>query len=63
VKFHSTAAISKLNLPAMHYAVTRDPGDLRKVATAWDCLIREWLINSANEPALEIALEKEKAMD
>jgi AraC family transcriptional regulator len=59
--------MSKLKMPAMRYAVTRVSGDIRWVATAWDYLIRSWLINSAYEPehapALEIFLDKEKATD
>jgi AraC family transcriptional regulator len=59
--------ISKLKMPAMRYAVTRVSGDIRWVATAWDYLVRNWLINSAYEPehapALEIFLDKEKATD
>jgi AraC family transcriptional regulator len=59
--------MSKLKMPAMRYAATRVSGDIRKVATAWDYLIRIWLINSVYEPehapALEIYLDKEKATD
>jgi AraC family transcriptional regulator len=59
--------MSKLRLPAMRYAATRVSGDIRRVATAWDYLIRSWLINSAYEPehapALEVFLDKEKATD
>lgn len=59
--------MAKLTMPAMRYAATRVSGDIRWVATAWDYLIRSWLINSAYEPehapALEIFLDKEKATD
>jgi AraC family transcriptional regulator len=65
--FECRDGISKLKMPAMRYAVTRVSGDIRRVATAWDYLIRSWLINSAYEPehapALEIFLDKEKATD
>jgi AraC family transcriptional regulator len=57
----------KLKMPAMRYAVTRASGDIRWIATAWDYLVRSWLINSAFEPehapALEIFLDKERATD
>jgi AraC family transcriptional regulator len=57
----------KLKMPAMRYAATRVSGDIRWVATAWDYLVRSWLISSAFEPehapALEIFLDKEKATD
>jgi predicted transcriptional regulator YdeE len=59
--------MSKLKMPAMRYAVIKVSGDIHKVATAWDYLYRDWLINSAYEPehapALEIFLDKESAMD
>jgi AraC family transcriptional regulator len=65
--FECMEGMSKLKLPAMRYAVTRVSGDIRLVATAWDYLIRIWLIASAYEPehapALEIFLNKEKATD
>ena len=65
--FECREGMSKLIMPAMRYAVTRVSGDIRWVATAWDYLIRSWLINSAYEPehapALEIFLDKEKATD
>jgi AraC family transcriptional regulator len=67
VPFESRKGISKLKLPAMRYAATRVSGDIRRVATAWDYLIRTWLINSRYEPehapALEIFLNKESATD
>jgi AraC family transcriptional regulator len=67
VPFECTQGMSKLNMPAMRYAVIKVSGDLRKVATAWDYLFRNWLINSVYEPeyapALEIFLNKEKALD
>ena len=51
----------------MAVAATRVSGDIRKVATATDYLIRGWLINSDYEPehahGLEIFLDKENAMD
>jgi DNA gyrase inhibitor GyrI len=59
--------MSKLKMPAMRYAVVRVSGDLHKVATAWDYLYREWLLTSGYEPehapALEIFLDKERALD
>jgi AraC family transcriptional regulator len=65
--FECAQGMSKLTMPAMRYAVTSVSGDLRRVATAWDYLIRDWLINSDYEPehapALEIFLDKEKATD
>ena len=65
--FECMEGMSKLKMPAMRYAATRVSGDIRKVATATDYLIRGWLINSDYEPehapGLEIFLDKEKAMD
>ena len=65
--FECMEGMSKLRLPAMRYAVVKVSGDIRRVATAWDYLIRSWLINSAYEPehapALEIFLDKENATD
>jgi AraC family transcriptional regulator len=65
--FQCMEGMSKLKMPAMRYAVTRVSGDLRKVATAWDYIYRNWLINSPYEPehapSLEVFLEKENAMD
>jgi len=65
--FECREGMSKLKLPAMRYAATKVSGDIRRVATAWDYLIRRWLINSAYEPehapALEIFLDKESATD
>jgi predicted transcriptional regulator YdeE len=59
--------MSKLKMPAMRYAVIKVSGDIHKVATAWDYLYRDWLINSAYEPehapALEVFLDKESATD
>jgi AraC family transcriptional regulator len=65
--FDCMEGMSRLRLPAMQYAATRVRGDIRRVATAWDYLIRSWLINSAFEPehapALEIFVDKEAATD
>ncbi|HXA78924.1 MAG TPA: GyrI-like domain-containing protein [Candidatus Acidoferrales bacterium] len=65
--FDCMEGMSKLKLPAMRYAVIKVSGDIHKVATAWDYLYRDWLINSAYEPehapALEIFLDKESATD
>jgi AraC family transcriptional regulator len=65
--FDCRGGMSKLKMPAMRYAVTKVSGDLHKVATAWDYIYRNWLINSDYEPehapALEIFLEKENALD
>src|SRR5215468_1356827 len=65
--FQCREGISKLKMPARRYAATRVSGDIRKVTTATDYLIRGWLINSDHEPehapGLEIFLDKEKATD
>ena len=65
--FECADGMSKLTMPNMRYAVTTVSGDIRKVATAWDYLVREWLINSTFEPehapALEIFLDREKATE
>jgi AraC family transcriptional regulator len=65
--FDCMEGMSKLKMPAMRYASTRVSGDIRKVATATDYLIRGWLINSDYEPehapGLEIFLDKENATD
>jgi AraC family transcriptional regulator len=65
--FECGEGMSRLKMPAMRYAVITVSGDIHKVATAWDYLYRDWLINSAYEPehapALEIFLDKERATD
>jgi len=65
--FECMPGMSKLKMPAMRYAVIEVSGDIHKVATAWDYLYRDWLVNSAYEPehapALEVFLDKERAMD
>jgi AraC family transcriptional regulator len=65
--FECIKGMSKLKMPAMRYAATRVFGDLRRVSTATDYLIRGWLINSDYEPehapGLEIFLDKERALD
>src|SRR3984885_7499543 len=65
--FECMEGMSKLKMPAMRYAVVKVSGDIHKVATAWDYLYRDWLINSVHEPehapALEVFLDKENAMD
>src|SRR5271163_2325247 len=65
--FECIAGMAKLKMPAMRYAVIRVSGDIHKIATAWDYLYRDWLINSSYEPehapALEVFLDKESAMD
>src|SRR5271167_3246430 len=65
--FECMAGMSQLKMPAMRYAAIKVSGDIHKVATAWDYLYRDWLIHSAYEPehapALEVFLDKEKAMD
>lgn len=65
--FECMTGMSKLKMPAMRYATTKVSGDIRKVGTAWDYLIRSWLINSVYEPehapSLELFLNKEKATD
>ena len=59
--------MSKLKMRAMRYAAVRVSGDIDKVATAWDYLYRDWLVNSGYEPehapALEVFLDKESAPD
>ena len=65
--FECVEGMSKLKMPAMRYAAIKVSGDIHKVATAWDYLYRDWLINSAFEPAhapaLEVFLDKERATD
>jgi AraC family transcriptional regulator len=65
--FQCRKGMSKLKMPATRYAVIKVSGDIHKVATAWDYLYRDWLINSAYEPehapALEVFLDKESATD
>jgi len=65
--FKCLEGMSRLKMPAMRYAAIKVSGDIRRVATAWDYLVRSWLIQSAYEPehapALEIFLDKEKATD
>src|SRR5215510_14214910 len=65
--FECTEGMSKLKMPAMRYAAITGSGNIDKVATAWDYLYRDWLVNSPYEPehapALEIFLDKENAMD
>jgi len=65
--FECIEGMSKLKMPAMRYAAIKVSGDIHRVATAWDYLYRDWLINSAYEPehasALEVFLDKESAMD
>jgi len=65
--FECAEGMSKLKMPAMRYAAINVSGDIHKVATAWDYLYRDWLLNSAYEPehapALEVFLDKERALD
>jgi AraC family transcriptional regulator len=65
--FECSKGMSKLKMPVMRYAAVRVSGDIHKVATAWDYLYRDWLINSPYEPehapALEVFLNKESVMD
>ena len=65
--FQCREGMLKLKMPAMRYAVIKVSGDIHRVATAWDYLYRDWLINSAYEPehapALEVFLDKESATD
>ena len=65
--FRCLDGMSITRLPAMQYAATKVSGDIRMVATAWDYLVRHWLVKSAFEPehapALEIFLDKESATD
>jgi len=65
--FKRAVGMSKLELPAMRYAVVRVSGNLHMVGTVWDYLFRDWLIHSDYEPehapGLEIYLDKERATD
>ncbi len=65
--FECIEGMSKLKMPAMRCAAIKVSGDIHKVATAWDYLYRDWLINSVHEPehapALEVILDKENATD
>jgi len=65
--FECMEGMSKLKMPAMRYAAIKVSGDIHKVATAWDYLYRDWLVNSVHEPehapALEVFLDKESATD
>jgi len=65
--FECREGMSRLQMPAMRYAVITVSGDIHKVATAWDYLYRDWLINSVYEPehapALEVFLDKDSALD
>ena len=65
--FECGEGISKLKMPAMRYAAIKVSGDLDRLATAWDYLYRDWLVNSEYEPehapALEVFLDKDSAMD
>lgn len=67
IAFDCADGISKMAVPSKTYGVTRVRGDIKLVATAWDYLIRGWLISSSYEPddapALEIYLNKDKALD
>jgi AraC family transcriptional regulator len=67
VDFEPSKGLSKMKIPSRTYATTRINGDIRLVATAWDYLFSDWLINSEFEPehapAFEIFLNKEKALD
>jgi AraC family transcriptional regulator len=65
--FECPEGISRMKIPARLYATARIDGDIKMVATAWDYLFADWLINSEFEPehapAFEIFLNKEKATD
>lgn len=65
--FKCGEGISRLKLPSRTYGVTRVSGDIKLVATAWDYLLRTWLIQSEYEPdhapGFEILLDKDKALD
>ena len=67
VPFKCADGISKMKLPSRLYGVTRVSGDIKFVATAWDYLLRNWLIKSEYEPdhapGFEIFLDKNKALD
>ena len=67
VPFKCADGISRMKIPPRTYGVTRVSGDIKLVATAWDYLLRSWLIKSDYEPdhapGFEILLNKEKALD
>ncbi|MEZ5306286.1 MAG: AraC family transcriptional regulator [Pyrinomonadaceae bacterium] len=67
VAFETPVWISRTVMPERAYCVARVHGDMRMVGTAWDYLFRGWLIRSEYEPehapALEILLDKDKALD
>ncbi len=66
-KFNLADGISKMKIPPQTYGVARASGDIKWVATAWDYLLNDWLINSDyepdNAPGFEILLDKDKALD
>jgi DNA gyrase inhibitor GyrI len=39
-----------MKIPSLTYGITRVSGDIKLVATAWDYLLNNWLINSEYEP-------------
>ncbi|WP_127718250.1 GyrI-like domain-containing protein [Halobacteriovorax sp. HLS] len=65
--FENNNELSVTRIPSRSYAVTKVNGDIKLVATAWEYLFRNWLIQSKYEPehapAFEIFLNKEKALD
>ena len=65
--FKPADGISQTPLPSRTYGVARVSGDIKWVSTAWDYLLRHWLIKSKYEPdhapGFEIMLNKEKALD
>ncbi len=67
VPFNCADGISKIKIPSRTYGVTRISGDIKVVATAWEYLFDDWLINSKyepdNAPGFEIFLNNENALD
>lgn len=66
-EFNCADGISKMKVPSRTYGVTRVSGDIKLVATAWDFLLNNWLINSDYKPdnaaGFEIFLNKYQALD
>ena len=65
--FKCADGISRMKIASRTYGVSRVSGDIKVVATAWDYLLKGWLIKSDYEPdhapGFEIILHKEKALD
>jgi AraC family transcriptional regulator len=50
--FECMEGMSKLKMPAMRYAAIKVSGDIRKVATAWDYLVRIGLSTAPTSPSM-----------